>query len=82
MIDLCLDVVFTHSPELFVKLGGYFMGAQVLNGLRGQRMRVKNLCFCISDESRYDTEEQQPTDYTVSDNRSAEIPDRAPLDCT
>lgn len=41
MINLCLDVVFTHGPQLFVKLGRDLMGAQVLDGLRGQKQGVR-----------------------------------------
>lgn len=36
LINLSLDVVFTHGPQLFVKLGGYLMGAEVLHGLRSK----------------------------------------------
>lgn len=55
MIDLCLDVVFTHGPQLFVKLGRYLMGAQVLNSLRGhkKKKRVKKDCFYISEGHEY-----------------------------
>lgn len=35
LINLRLDVVFTHGPQLFVKLGRYFMGAEVFNSLEG-----------------------------------------------
>lgn len=57
MIDLCLDVVFTHGPQLFVKLGRYLMGAQVLNSLRGQKQSVREGILCVS-EKRSDTGRQ------------------------
>ena len=39
LINLCLDVVFTHGPQLFVKFGSYLMEAQVLDRLRGVKTR-------------------------------------------
>ena len=67
MIDLCLDVVFTHSPELFVKLGRYLMGAQVLNGLRGQKRKVSKMTGSITEKGRdMSAKEQLSTNHTVS----------------
>lgn len=57
MIDLCLDVVFTHGPQLFVKLGRYLMGAQVLNSLRGKKQSVREGILCVSAK-RSDTGRQ------------------------
>lgn len=42
LVNLCFDVVFTHGPQLFVKLGRYLMGAQVLNSLRGMKRKCEN----------------------------------------
>lgn len=71
MVDLCLDVVFTHGPQLFVKLGRYLMGAEVLDSLRGEKQRFTKLKG-INTTGGGGREV----------NRSIEIPGRAPLDCT
>lgn len=34
LVDLSLDVVFAHDPQLLVKLGRYLVGAEVLHSLR------------------------------------------------
>lgn len=38
LINLCLDVFLTHSSQLLVKLGRYFMGTQVLHSLGGENV--------------------------------------------
>lgn len=40
LINLCLDVVFTHGPQLFVQLGRDLMEAEVFHSLRGENRAV------------------------------------------
>lgn len=84
MIDLCLDVVFTHSPQLFVKFGRYLMRAEVLNSLRVQKKCFDGHLVSMKDMNMM-AKEQLSTDHTVivwEVNRPVVIPGRAPLDCT
>lgn len=43
LVNLCLNVIFTHSPELLVKLGRNLVGAQILHSLKEQKQKV--LCI-------------------------------------
>lgn len=71
LINLCLDVVFTHGPQLFVKFGSYLMEAQVLDRLRG-----------VKTTHQFPQDWRASVSFLWAVGRLGVVPGRAPPDCT